>query len=152
MALIPQKPVPAPAPTPTPYVKPCDRNGVQKNQEELDDLAGSLGGKITYTKPGKPDSEALITDLKDNPTYSQFESRLRKNDWGPIWFNMSREHWGGEDWKRQGKYGNWYHITVYAVKFLHLADNHVERNLNVPPKKITIHCDNGNPQNPFHER
>jgi hypothetical protein len=147
------RPVPVPVPTPAPHVKPCDRNGVKYNQEELDDLAGNLGGKITYTKPGKPDSEALITNLYNSPTFSQFEQRLRENDWSPIWFNMSKEHWGGEDWKRKGKYGNWYHITVYPVDYRRFPRNQEADAKNLsPPKKITIHCDNGNPQDPLHER
>lgn len=116
----------------------------------MDDLAEKLGGKSTYTKPGKPDSEGLITDLRGNPSYSAFESRLRKNDWSPIWFNMSPEHFNGEDWKRQGKYGNWYHITVYGQKYRY--GGHMLTKKCLPPRKITIHCDEANPQNPFHER
>jgi len=123
------------------------------NQDELDDLAGNLGGKITYTKPGKPDSLAIITDLKGNPKLWQFEQRLRENDWSRIYGNMSREHWGGTDWKRQGKHGNWYHITVFPKPSRSTTSYGAYHDqMAAPPSQITIHCENGNPQNPFHER
>jgi hypothetical protein len=146
-------PKPAPAPTPVPHVPPCYKNGVKANQEELDALAEKLGGKITYTKPGKPDSEAIITDIKDNPNLLNFERRLRDNGWSRIYGNMSPEHWGGIDWKNTGKYGNWYHITVFPIPSSSITDWGVYHDqIKAPPKKITIHCENGNPQDPLHER
>ena len=151
VARLSQKPVPAPGPTPTPYVKPCDRNGVKKNQEELDDLATQLKGKITYTKPGKPDSEALITDVEGNPSFLAFEHLLSDKGWTRIYGNMSEEHWGGQDYKRKGKYDNWYHVTLFWAEGYSYSSGMV-MNPFAPPRKVTIHCENGNPQNPFHER
>jgi len=102
-----------------------------------------LGGKITYTKPGNPDSEALIAGRKGNPTFGDVDLLLYRNGWDPIFLNMSKEHRGGDDYKHQGKYDNWYHVTVFRDE----SEGGFSY-FNKPPTKITIHCDNGNPQNP----
>jgi len=151
--------------------KPCDEAGWEKLWAAYNRLAGELGGKAVVDPHGPRGDTTYIKLRKGFRNYNKVIARLKALGFSQIYGNQSRAHIGGSDWSvQQGNY--WLHVTVGYPSSNDPSNSATNGNANqnqsgsqkndatnssIPRKKpgtnatwITIHCDNGWPQSPFH--
>lgn len=133
---------------------PCDPSRFSEHEAAFRRIAQVVGGVYRQSHPGYADSKALVvnTRISAREAFGKF-APLDLPD--PHW-----DHWGGEDRKVKIS-GTWYHLTVffnYTPRRIRSGNIRGERwdmfthdrDHNLPPSRIEIHCEPEEPGTWWH--